>query len=231
MPTPLAEAATTTAIWLGVVEVATTKVAEFKPAGINTVVGTWTMPGALSEIDTTMPLDGAAPVKLTVAVIELPPMIEVGERVKAPTSAGVIVSFAVFEDVPSFAVTVAELLDATPVDEIRNCAEEAPGGTVTLTGTITSLFDDVSVTEAPTLGAIPVNVTVPIETSPPTTAVGDSVSDLTVAAVNVKPAVREVPPPDAVNFADCVFGTPAVAIENVAFDAPATTVTVGGDDT
>jgi hypothetical protein len=66
--------------------------------------------------------------------------------------------------------------------------------TGTLAGTLVAavlLLD--SVTTAPLAGAGPFNMTVPIEQLPPITEVGLRVTELGVAAVTVKLAVRVVP--------------------------------------
>jgi hypothetical protein len=91
-----------------------------------------------------------------------------------------------------FAVTAAVLT--------LKVALEAPAVTVTLAGTeTTDVFELVSVTTAPPLGAPPVKAIVPCDVAPPTTEVGltltaDRVGAVVDAGVTVNVAVRLIPP-------------------------------------
>jgi hypothetical protein len=106
----------------------------------------------------------------------------------------------------------------------------APAGTVTLAGSqaAPSLTD--SMTVAPPAGAGPLSVTVPVEEAPPTTVVGFSVSDESVAAagVTVSEAVRATPLYDAEIVTDVDELTGLVLTAKVAVVAPLATVTLDG---
>jgi hypothetical protein len=81
------------------------------------------------------------------------------------------------------------------------------------------------VTSAPPAGAIPVNVTVPVEFAPPTTVAGLSPSDESVAGFTVSVAVAVVPyVPEIVTAVPLV--TALVVTAKVALVAPAATVTL-----
>ena len=70
-----------------------------------------------------------------------------------------------------------------------------PPVTVTVPGTLaTELLLLDNDTNAPPLGAGPLNTTVPCEVFPPTTLVGFRVSELTPGGVTVSPAVWVAPP-------------------------------------
>jgi hypothetical protein len=83
-------------------------------------------------------------------------------------------------------------------------------------------------TEIPPLGAAPVNFTVPVEPAPPTTVLGDSDSELNTGAVTVSVADLIDPPLLAVIVPGVADATGIVETLNVAFVAPAGTVTFEG---
>jgi hypothetical protein len=71
----------------------------------------------------------------------------------------------------------------------------APAGTVTVAGGDATGFELASVTTAPPGGAGPVSVTkLPVVVPPPTTLVGDSVSDAIAGGFTVRVAVFVAPP-------------------------------------
>ena len=110
-----------------------------------------------------------------------------------------------------------------------NVALLAPEATVTLEGIVATegllLLSD---TEIPPLGAAPVNFTVPVEPAPPTTVLGASDSELNAGAVTVSVADFIDPPLLAVIVTGVADATGIVEILNVAFVAPAGTVTFEG---
>lgn len=147
---------------------------------------------------------------VTVTVDDVPPTTALGESVKSPSSAGVIVKFAFLELEPNFPVIVAMLLVDTPVVENKKFAVVLPDGTTTLLGSVTTLLVDVNATVAPVGGAMPVSFTVPIDRSPPTTDVGERVIELRAAADTVRLVDFAVLLAEAVSFADWVLVTPMV---------------------
>ena len=83
---------------------------------------------------------------------------------------------------------------ATALVVTVNVAVVAFAATVTLAGTwAAAVLLLVSVTTAPPTGAGPFNVTLPVDEVPPSTEVGLRVTELAVAAVTVKVAVRVAP--------------------------------------
>lgn len=123
-------------------------------------------------------------------------------------------------------VTAVEL--DTEAVSIVNVAALTPEATVTLEGTVATegllLLSD---TEIPPLGAAPVSSTVPIEPAPPTTVLGASDSELNAGAVTVSVADL-IEPLLAVIVAGLADATGIVETLNVAFVAPAGTVTLEG---
>ena len=105
----------------------------------------------------------------------------------------------------------------------------APDATVTVEGTVATegllLPSD---TEVPPLGAAPVSFTVPVEPAPPTTVLGASDSELNAGAVTVTVADFTDPPLLAVIVTGVADATGIVDTLNVAFVAPAGTVTFEG---
>ena len=123
-------------------------------------------------------------------------------------------------------VTAVEL--DTEAVSIVNVAALTPEATVTLEGTVATegllLLSD---TEIPPLGAAPVSFTVPVEPAPPTTVLGASDSELNAGAVTVSVADL-IEPLLAVIVAGLADATGIVETLNVAFVAPAGTVTLEG---
>jgi hypothetical protein len=117
----------------------TVNVALVAPAATVTLAGT-VAADALLERDTTAPLLGAGPLRVTVPVEEEPPVTLLGlsviEESVGGVPAGVTVSVAVFADVPKVAVIVAEVEEVTVLLLTVNVALVAPEATVTLEGTV-----------------------------------------------------------------------------------------------
>jgi len=173
------------------------------PAGTITLEGTLATP-LLLERKTCAPPAGAARVRVTVPVEDCrPPTTLDGFRVNEATvgrRTGVRVSEADRVTPPYVPeiVTVVETITALVLTV--NVALLAPAATVTLDGvraTFVLLLE--SVTVAPPAGAIPLNVTVPVEDCiPPTTLVGFSESAESVggggdAGITVSDADRVAP--------------------------------------
>jgi hypothetical protein len=135
----------------------------------------------------------------------------------------------IFADVPRVAVIVTEVELDTEVVSMLNVALLALDGTVTLEGTVATegllLLSD---TEIPPFGVAPVNFTVPLEPAPPITVLGARESELNTGAVTVSVADFIDPPLLAVIVTGVAESTGIVETLNVAFVAPAGTVTFEG---
>lgn len=115
---------------------------------------------------TASPPDGATPLSVTAPVEGEPPVTEVGDTVRLLRVGGVTVKIAE-TDVPSVAVIVAFVDDATALVEIAKEADELPAETVTLDGGTALALLEESFTVIPPVGACPLSVTVPVEGVPP----------------------------------------------------------------
>jgi hypothetical protein len=110
-----------------------------------------------------------------------------------------------------------------------NVALLAPEGIVTFDGTMaTEGLPLLSETETPSLGAIPVSFTVPVELAPPTTEPGLRDCELNDGAVTVSVAAFIEPPLLAVRVTEVEEETGAVVTLNVPFVAPAGIVMLVG---
>ena len=126
-------------------------------------------------------------------------------------------------------VIVTEVFTATGVVVMVKVADRAPaaigdGWRVPVLQNVLLLL---KVTTAPTVGAAPLRVTVPVELLPPTTEVGDRVTEDKDAAVTVSVAFVLVPRV-AVTTEVVVEATPNVVTVKVADVLPADTVTLAG---
>jgi len=135
----------------------------------------------------------------------------------------------IFTAEPRLAAIDTDVELDTEAVSMLNVALLSPDATVTLDGTVATegllLLSD---TEIPPLGAAPVNFTVPVEPAPPTTVLGDSDSELNTGAVTVSVADLIDPPLLAVIVPGVADATGIVETLNVAFVAPAGTVTFEG---
>lgn len=101
-------------VWVSTPMVVTVNVAEVWPEATVTVAGT--VADALEEeIETTVPLGAAGPLKVTVPVEVEPPIRVVGFRLNATKAAGLIVRLADWIDEPRVALTEATVTPLTPV--------------------------------------------------------------------------------------------------------------------
>jgi hypothetical protein len=100
--------------------------------------------------------------------------------------------------VPLYEAEIVAVVGKTTIDVFTvKVTLVAPGGTVTLAGTVAAVLLLESVTGAPAAGAGPFSVTVPVEfptSGPPITLVGLRVSEERIGGMTVSEAVR-VPPP------------------------------------
>ena len=107
-------------------------------------------------------------------------------------------------------------------------AEVAPPATVTVAGTVAAVTLEARLTTKPAAGAMPFNVIVAVEETPPATVVGERLIPVRIGGVTVKVAVKEVAPSFPVMVTEVDEATPVVLTVNVAEVAPASTVTVAG---
>jgi len=175
----------------------TVNVALVAPAATVTLLGTFTY--VVLELDrpTVWPPVGAAPVRVTVPVLELPPATDVGDKLSA-LKPGVTVSVACWVSPPTAAVIVQLNCDVYGWVVTVKVAVVAPDATVTLLGTVTYAVSELDrETDNPPVGAAAVRVTVPVLVFPPTTVEGDKLSALR-GRVMVSVACSFTVPADAV---------------------------------
>jgi len=189
--------------------VLTVNVALVEPAATVTLAGAVTAAVLLLESDTTAPPLGAAALKVTVPVEELPPTTLVGLTDTADSAGdaggGFTPSAANTVEVPRVAASCT-VVPALGKVVIVKLAVVAPAATVTLAGTLAApgwLLD--KLTTVPPDGAGLDSVTVPVERLPPVTAVGFTPNEERVAdgggggvpsGLTVKFADWVTPPPD-----------------------------------
>jgi hypothetical protein len=185
---PLYEAEMVTEVETRTADVLTVNVALVAPAGTVTVEGTLAAALSLARA-TCAPPAGAGPLKVTVPVEDCtPPTTLVGFKVSEETvgsggGGGVTVRAAVWVTLAKDAEMVTVVDAATALVFTGKVAFVAPAGTVTLEGTLAAPLSLARATCAPPAGAGPLRVTVPVEDcAPPTTVVGFSVSEESVAA-------------------------------------------------
>jgi len=168
-------------------------------------------------------------VTVPVMVAVLPPITDEAERTTLIRLAGWTVKVAVFGTLLNVPViTEVDELD-TPNVVMVNVADVAPAAIVTLAGTVaTVVVPEVSVTTKPPAGAGPVIVAVPVEGLPPTTDVGDKLTELMAGGLTVSVVFTLAVPCVAVIVATVLVATAVVVTVNVAVVAPAATVTFAG---
>jgi hypothetical protein len=204
------------------------------PAGTVTEAGTPT-PGLLLVKLTLIPPAGAGPVRFTLFnVVETPPTTVVGDNATESNASGLSVRMAVLVTLLNVAeivtITVAETDDVV----IVNTGEAvAPAATVTEAGTPTPGLLLVKVTLIPPAGAGPVRFTLfNVVEAPPTTVVGERVTESNATGFTVRIAVLLTPFKVAVIVIGAVAETAEVVIVNAADAvAPAATVTEAGTPT
>jgi hypothetical protein len=178
-----------------------------------------------------MPPAGAAVLRVTVPVEDLPPLTVVGFRVSATITGGVTVRFALWTEVPSVAVMVEIACAVTTFVLTVNVALVCPAGIVTEAGTdTTGLALLVSAITAPPVPAGPLSVTVPVDVLPPATVVGLTLTETRASAVMVSVALVELDPTLAIIVAGVDFDTADVVIVNCAVVEPDATVTFAGGE-
>ena len=180
----------------------------------------------LSDRDTVIPAEGAAPFRETVPVEELPPITLLGLKLKPLTEGGLIVRAAVLVTLYT-ADTVTDVALATGVVVTGNVVVVAPGARVTLAGTWAALLLSDSAMTMPVAGAGPFSRTVPVDELPPTNDVGAKLRLVREGGLMVKAAVF-VPLYVADIVTEVLLATAVVVTVNVAVVARAATVTLAG---
>lgn len=213
--TPPLVAVIVTAVTAVTVDVVTVNVAVVAPAATVTEAGT-VAATLLDASVTTMPPAGAADNKVTVPVLDVPPVTDVGFKATVLSTGAVIPRDADWLIAPFVAVIVLAVFAATAVVVTVKVAVVEPAATVTLDGTVAVALLDASVTTKPPAGAAADSVTVPVLEAPPATDVGFNVTDVSDAAVIVRLAVWETPDSVAVIVADAFAATAVVVTVNVA---------------
>ena len=142
--------------------VVSVKVAVVLPAVTLTEAGTGAAEVLLLDSVITVPPVGAVPDRVTVPCDAVPPLTEVGIRLRELKVGGATVNVAVFDAPPKVAVMVTEVEEETAAVVIVKVAVVPPSAMVTDAGTVAAdvlLLD--SVTTVPPVGADPDKVTVP----------------------------------------------------------------------
>jgi hypothetical protein len=177
--------------------VVTVNVALELPAATTTEAGTEATPALLLDSATVIPPDGAAAASDTVPTA-VPPAITEAGLAETEVRRGLTVNVAVFVLPPLEAEIVTLVAVLTPVVVTVNVPVVLPAGIVMLAGTVaTVVLLLVSVTTAPPVGAATPSVTVPWLLAPPSTVVGVSTTELSVAPWVVLPPTVSVGSTDA----------------------------------
>ena len=138
-----------------------------------------------------------------------------GESDIPASTAGLIVSFAVFVAFSAVAVITAAPSLATPMVGIAKLTELCPAGIVTEGGTVAPPIDDFNWTRMPPDGAIPVSPTVAEELAPPARFLGCNV---TVASAGAST--------ETVTVLDCPLSVPEMVAD---FVSPIADVEIGNE--
>jgi hypothetical protein len=207
--TPSCAAVIVTGVDALTTDVVVANVALVAPAATVTLPGTTAAPVLLLVSATTAPPEEAAVVSVTVPCAVVPPVTLDGVRFTACRPAaggtGVTVSVVVLLAPLYEAISVTAVLPATAAVVAVNDALVAPAATVTLVGTVAAaVLLLVSATMAPPDGAAAETVTVPVDSDPPMTVDGltvtaDSVATA-VAAAGLKRRVAENGPNSPAEF-------------------------------
>jgi hypothetical protein len=211
-------------------EVEAVNVAVLEPARTVTDVGT-VAAAVLLELRLTItdPPEPTALFRVTVPVEVVPPYTVAGASVTVVTTGTVIVRLTELGPVPTDAVIVTGVFEATNSVLIGNVATVAPAATVTVAGTVAAdVFEEVRVTTWPPVGAAFARVAVPVPVAPPKKLVAEVVSVTEFAACRVKVAVWVTPVRIAVIVDVDAVGLAVVVIANVPVVAPAAIVAVAG---
>lgn len=153
---------------------------------------------------------------VTVPVAALPPVTDAGAMLTETSVGAVIESVAVALFPFTVAVIVAVTAALTAAVVTVNVADVCPAATVTVPGTVADELLDASATTRPPVGAGPLNVTVPVDETPPATVVGLTITEDVTGAETVRDALAIVENAEA-EIVDVVFvATAAVVMVNAA---------------
>jgi len=166
------------------------------------------------------PAAGAGPVSVTVPVEDAPPPKLEGLRLTPESAAASIVSVALTDEPPAFAVTTAFCVAVTgDVLHVKD-AELEPPGIRTDAGPPHAFEPELNVTLIPPAGAADPSFTVPVEAAPPGTSVGLKERDVNFGAVMVSVALAVLRPSVAKIEAVFMEETGVVVMTKVADLAP-----------
>ena len=129
---------------------------------------------------TEMPAGGAKEPSVTVPVTREAPVTDVAPSIRPLNVGASTINVPDALLVPSLALIVAVALVPTGLVDTGKFAVVAPAETVTEVVTVAAEFEEESVTVEPPLPAFFERVTVPVALAPPTTAVGDKLTFVTV---------------------------------------------------
>ena len=210
------------------VKVFTVKVLEVALAPIVTLAGTVAAVVLLLVRVTTAPPGGAAPVRVTVPVLVVPPTTLEGLRVTEFKLAGLTARVAPCWTPPQRR-DVTDWVVVTPRVVTLNVLVLAPALTVTLAGTVaTAVLLLERSTTTPPVAAAPVSVTVPVLGALPVTLVGLRVSELKPGGFTVSVAGWFPPPNDAVRVTGWAVATGEVVTAKTPVLWPPPTVMLAG---
>lgn len=169
-------------------DVLAVKVPDDWPAAIVSEAGTDTEDKLLVR-DTTAPFEPATPFNVTIPVDELPPTTVEGLRLNEASVAGVTVSTAVSDALPTVAVIVEEDSESTPDVLTVKVPVDCPAAIVNEDGTVETELLLLRLTTTPEGPEAPLRDTVPVELAPPGTVDGLRLKDERDAATIVNVAL------------------------------------------
>ncbi len=197
------------------------------PAGTVTVPGTPNVVRLVVSVKVEPPA-GAAPGRVIVPVLLVPPITSEGAIDSTNAPGALIVRVADAEAPPRLAVMFAAVVVVTEPVETGKFAELDPAGTVTLAATVAALLLEVRDTVVPPVGATPVIVRVPVDEPPPNTDVGDRLTPSMPGALTVSVVVLVMLPWAADIVTVTEVETADVVTVKFAAVAPAAIVTLEG---
>lgn len=164
---PESDAIILAVVTLATFDVETEKVALVAPDGIVTEEGAFAA-ALLLLSDTLKPETGAGALRVTVPIEPQPARTLGGANVSPERPAGITVTAALTLAPPNVAVTLTVFETATALEEHVNNAVDDPLAMTTVAGTAKADEFDESFTLIPPVGAVLLNVIVPIVGVPPT---------------------------------------------------------------